>query len=216
MKRLFASTRNCTLLLAVGMACSMAAATTLDVHVSSPAGAALQDVAVVLDSPAARTQHTQKTASIAQKDREFMPYMTVVQTGTWVDFPNRDPLKHHVYSFSPAKPFEIKLYAGKPQKPIQFDKPGEVALGCNIHDWMEAYLLVVDTPYFAKTGSDGHARISNVPPGRYTLRLWHPRSTHAPESREVEVRGNALALHAVAVIAPAVIKPRPALESGSY
>ena len=104
-----------------------------------------------------------KLAAIAQVDREFVPYMTVLQTGTTVTFPNRDPIQHHVYSFSPAKSFEIKLYSGKSPSEILFDKPGVVTLGCNIHDWMIGYMLVVSTPYFAKTDAGGIARLRDVP-----------------------------------------------------
>jgi plastocyanin len=82
-------------------------------------------------------------------DREFTPYVSVIQTGTRVEFPNRDPIQHHVYSFSPAKTFEIKLYSGRSPESILFDKPGVITIGCNIHDWMIAYVLVVPTPYFA-------------------------------------------------------------------
>src|SRR5204863_937520 len=103
-----------------------------------------------------------RDAAVAQKDKTFIPFVTVVQTGTPVQFPNQDPIRHHVYSFSPPKPFEIKLYAGTPVAPIVFDKPGEVVLGCNIHDHMLAYIYVVDTPYFGKTGKDGRARLESV------------------------------------------------------
>ena len=99
----------------------------LAAYVANVDGKPLEDAAVVLEplsgnAPAERPQ----PASIAQKDREFMPYLTIVQTGAAVDFPNLDPFKHHVYSFSPAKVFEIKLYAGKPAE--NHDKPSEMAL----------------------------------------------------------------------------------------
>lgn len=209
--------RSSNFAMVIGMLmCTRVMSASLDILVTSPSAVALEDVAVLLESPAAKATRSQQSAAIAQKDREFTPYVTIVQSGAMVDFPNRDPLKHHVYSFSPAKTFEIKLYAGKPEKAVKFDKPGEVALGCNIHDWMEAYLLVVETPYFAKTGADGRARISNIPPGHYTLRLWHPRSTHTLESRELDVRTTHLSLTATAIVTPKVIKPKPALESGGY
>jgi plastocyanin len=119
---------------------AVAMAGTLDVLATTPEGNPVEDFAVVLETPNAQPLQKSK-AIILQRDREFNPYLTIIQTGTAVDFPNLDPFKHHVYSFSQPKIFEIKLYAGKPAKPVVFDKPGVVALGCNIHDWMEAYIL---------------------------------------------------------------------------
>ncbi len=109
-----------------------------------------------------------------QRNREFVPYVLAVQTGTPVYFPNSDNIRHHVYSFSMAKTFELPLYRGTPAAPVMFDKPGAVALGCNIHDWMVGYIYVVDTPWFATTGDDGNARLT-PPAGEYELRAWHPR-----------------------------------------
>ena len=157
--------------------------------VLTPTGAGVADAAVILLPQAPAKSRNAARASIEQRGREFVPYVTVVQTGTPIDFPNNDPIKHHVYSFSPPKQFEIKLYAGKPSQPIVFDKPGEVVIGCNIHDWMEAHVLVVDTPYFAKTSADGKALIANVPPGRYKLQLWHPQQKTPQPDRVIEVGG---------------------------
>lgn len=112
---------------------------------------------------------------IDQVNKEFTPLVSVIQTGTAVTFPNKDNIRHHVYSFSAPKVFDLKLYSGVPASPVVFDKPGLVVLGCNIHDWMLAYVLVVDTPYFAKSGSSGIAQINNLPAGEYELRAWHPR-----------------------------------------
>lgn len=109
-----------------------------------------------------------------QRNREFMPYVLAVQTGTPVYFPNSDNIRHHVYSFSPAKTFELPLYQGTPAAPVVFDKPGAVALGCNIHDWMVGYIYVVDTPWFAKTADNGNAGLA-LPGGEYDIRVWHPR-----------------------------------------
>lgn len=155
-------------------------------------------------------------AAIEQRDRELNPYLTIVQKGTAIEFPNRDPFKHHLYSFSPAKTFEIKLYAGKPVQPIVFDKAGEVALGCNVHDWMEAYVLVVDSPYFAKTASNGRAVIANVPPGRYRLRLWHPRQKKELPPREIGIGAAPAKLDLVMDVAPRIAKPRPPADSDQY
>jgi plastocyanin len=199
------------------LACVTAHAAGVSAHVTTPAGTALEDAAVVLEPLAATPPSLpRRNAVIAQQDREFVPYATIVQTGTHIEFPNRDPMKHHVYSFSSAKNFEIKLYVGLPAQPVLFDKAGEVAIGCNVHDWMEAYVLVVDTPYFAKTGTNGHASINNVPPGRYRLRLWHPRQKIAVVPREVEVKGNVFNVDLTLDAPPRVIKPKPPADDAHY
>ncbi|MGZ8242056.1 methylamine utilization protein [Methylomagnum sp.] len=110
---------------------------------------------------------------VDQIDKEFVNHVTPVQMGTPVSFPNSDDIRHHVYSFSPAKTFELPLYMGTPAKPVVFDKPGAVALGCNIHDWMLGYIYVVETPFFTKTGADGRGKLE-LPPGEYDVRIWHP------------------------------------------
>lgn len=142
--------------------------------VTDPSGRPLPD-AVVLLEPAAGKLPVKPMAGIeiSQSKRQFHPVLTVVTVGTPVSFPNFDTVRHHVYSFSPAKTFELKLYAGVPGTPVVFDKPGAAALGCNIHDQMSAWVLVVDTPYYARAGADGRARIDNVVPGSYRLRAWH-------------------------------------------
>jgi plastocyanin len=114
-------------------------------------------------------------ASIKQLDREFVPTVTVVPVGSSISFPNEDPMLHHVYSFSPARPFEIKLYKGTAAAPVLFDKPGVVAIGCNIHDWMEAYVVVVPSRYFGLSAARGVVRLANLPADRWKLHVWHPR-----------------------------------------
>jgi len=96
----------------------------------------------------------------------------VIQTGTAVNFPNFDTVRHHVYSFSAIKTFEIKLYAGTPTAPVVFDKPGVAALGCNIHDRMSSFIVVVDTPLFGRSDAKGLVQI-DVPAGEHQLRAWH-------------------------------------------
>jgi plastocyanin len=115
------------------------------------------------------------TATIDQVDKEYVPYVTAVRVGTPVKFPNLDDIRHHVYSFSEAKTFEIPLYRGTPRDPILFDRPGPVTLGCNIHDWMTAYVFVSETPHFGVTAADGTVTLSDLPAGDYETRVWHPR-----------------------------------------
>jgi hypothetical protein len=109
---------------------------------------------------------------MGQRDRQFAPQLLVVQTGTAVSFPNFDTVRHHVYSFSPIKVIDIKLYSGTPAEPIVFDKPGVAALGCNIHDRMSAHIVVVDTPTFARTDAKGQASF-DLPPGEHVAKAWH-------------------------------------------
>lgn len=111
------------------------------------------------------------TAQMGQRDRQFEPPLLVVQTGTSVGFPNFDTVRHHVYSFSATKRFELKLYAGTPAEPVVFDKPGIAQLGCNIHDKMTAHIVVVDTPVFGMTDAKGEITL-DLPPGEHRARLW--------------------------------------------
>ncbi|HWA28321.1 MAG TPA: hypothetical protein VG734_21915 [Lacunisphaera sp.] len=115
---------------------------------------------------------------IAQQGQEFSSYVTVVQAGTKVVFPNRDNVQHHVYSLSKPKKFELPLYNPGQAESIVFEVPGLVTVGCNIHDWMICHLVVVPTPWFAKSDSAGTAKIS-APAGRYRLEVWHPRGAQA-------------------------------------
>ncbi|GAO35017.1 hypothetical protein SCT_0397 [Sulfuricella sp. T08] len=187
-----------------------------EAYVATTAGKPVEDSVVVVEPVVKAVARHHSTATIEQRDRELVPYVTIVQTGAAIDFPNRDPFKHHLYSFSPAKRFEIKLYAGKPAQPVVFDKPGEVALGCNIHDWMEAYVLVVDSPYFAKTDGNGRAFITNIPPGHYRLRLWHPRQNSEPPLREIEIGAAPTQLNLAMDIAPRIAKQKPPVEADHY
>jgi len=198
--------------------CARAVAATVDATVMTSAGSPVEDAAVVMEPMAGVASKGRRTVTIEQRDREFIPYVSIVETGTMVEFPNRDAFKHHIYSFSSPKIFEIKLYAGKPVLPVLFDKPGEVVLGCNIHDWMEAYVLVVNTPYFAKTGATGRAVLRNVPAGHYRLRVWHPRQVGDWSLRDIEIRPGAAPtkLALVADIHARVLKPKPPVDSDKY
>jgi plastocyanin len=124
--------------------------------------------------PAKMPRLKPKDEVVDQIDKEFMPYVKPVVAGSKVFFPNKDNVRHHVYSFSPAKSFEIQLYSGKSAAPVVLDKPGIVVLGCNIHDWMLGYIYVADTPYFAKSKADGTVLIEGLPEGDYQMRIWHP------------------------------------------
>ncbi|MBI5690932.1 MAG: carboxypeptidase regulatory-like domain-containing protein [Verrucomicrobia bacterium] len=151
---------------------------TVRVEVKNPKGEFVADAVASL-VPLDRTPvlaPPAEPAVIVQDDEEFQPYVTAIVVGTRVHFPNRDKVAHHVYSVSPAKKFDIPRYRGEPQDTILFDKPGLVSLGCNLHDWMAAYVVVLATPHFAKSGNDGTATVGGLPPGRYRLEVWHPRA----------------------------------------
>jgi hypothetical protein len=119
-------------------------------------------------------------------DKEFLPKVQAVLVGTPLTFPNRDDVRHQVYSFSPAKRFELPLYTGIPQA-VVFDKPGVVVLGCNIHDWMVGYVYVSESPYFAKTNAEGKALLTDLPPRAYVVRAWHPQLGVAEETTRKNV-----------------------------
>jgi plastocyanin len=149
---------------------------TLDVRVQDSHGSAIRD-AVVYAVPEGRTPPlARKTAVMDQKNRMFIPHVLPVQAGTAVRFPNSDDIRHHVYSFSPAKPFQLPLYKGTPANPVLFDKAGIVTLGCNIHDQMSAYVYVVEAQYYGRADHDGRWTSANVEPGEYQLTIWHPQS----------------------------------------
>jgi plastocyanin len=191
-------------------------AATVEAVVMNPNGQPVPDAVVVLEplSPAPARPHAM--ATIEQRGREFLPHVTVVQVGTAIEFPNQDTTRHHVYSFSPARRFEIKLYAGKPGQPVVFDKPGEVIIGCNIHDWMEAHVLVVDTPYFAKTVAKGSAVISRVPAGRYRLRLWHPQQKMPQAPSEIDIGASTARLALALDVKPREPKPQHDNDTDRY
>ncbi len=161
-------------------------ATSVMVSVSDKDGKPAADAVVMLEPAGARAPvRPMPQTDVSQARRQFSPRVTAVTTGTPVNFPNFDTVRHHVYSFSDAKKFELKLYSGVPNKPIVFDKPGVVILGCNIHDQMVAWIVVSDTPWFGVAGEDGKVRVADVPAGSYRLRVWHPAmpvNTEAPVS----------------------------------
>ena len=162
----------CALLWLTGVA----SAGSLRVQVLDSAGKPLEGAVVSLVPDAARRAvRPLPEQEISQENKQFVPAVRVVTVGTLVRFPNRDSVRHHVYSFSPAKKFEIKLYAGTPAAPVLFDQPGVAVLGCNIHDQMVGWVVVLDTPYFAQTDAQGQALLEGMPAGAHQLRAWHAR-----------------------------------------
>ena len=160
-----------------------------------------------------------KHAVVDQRDKQFIPYVTAVQVGTAVSFPNSDNIRHHVYSFSPAKKFELPLYSGVPAEPVVFDKVGFVTLGCNIHDWMIAYIAVLPTPYFQVTRQDGRAVLKDLPARQYTVQVWHPALKGQAEAlaQRVDVGGGTKSLLFTLPLKHDVrAKRAPGLTTGGY
>jgi len=158
------------------------------ITVKDKKGAPVKDAVVYALPVSGRPPFRKARAEVVQRDKQFVPYVSAVQVGSLVQFPNQDNVKHHIYSFSPAKKFELPLYAGTPAEPIVFETAGVVTLGCNIHDWMIAYILVVPTPWFGVTGPSGEARLRDLPAGSYDLEVWQPRlknSSNRPRQRAV-------------------------------
>lgn len=166
-----------------------AGAADLRVDVRDGAGQPLADVVVYAEpleaTSAPRTNSAH--AIIDQVHKQFVPRVSVVQTGTLIEFPNSDNIRHEVYSFSPSKVFTTKLYSGRQAAPVEFDKPGTVAIGCNIHDHMLAWVRVVDTPYFAKSGADGSSSLPGLKPGDYRLNVWYPGPDLEPKMRQIHI-----------------------------
>ncbi len=192
---------------AMALACAplVAGAATVEVAVSGPDGRPLADAVVFLEPRDGRLPPPKPATGveIEQAGKQFTQRVTVVPAGTEIAFPNRDKVRHHVYSFSPIKPFELKLYIGTPANPVRFDKAGIAVLGCNIHDTMVAWVVVVDTPHHAKTDADGRARLDGVPAGAWRLRSWHPGLPPGAPAQEqalaVGAAGNTVAVRLAGV-----------------
>lgn len=157
------------------VAITPATAAEFRVRVTDATGAPVENAVVMLDggTPASAPPSTPR-AVMDQRGKQFVPTVLSVRTGTKVSFPNSDDIRHHVYSFSEAKAFELRLYEGTPTAPVLFDRPGVVVLGCNIHDWMLGYILVSNSPWFAQSDENGAAVVAGLAPGRYVATLWHP------------------------------------------
>jgi plastocyanin len=158
------------------------------------------------------------TETVDQVDKQFVPYVKAIYVGSKIRFPNKDNIRHQVYSFSSAKKFELPLYAGTEALPVSFDKPGVVVLGCNIHDWMIGYIYVADTPFFAKTASSGDAALKDLPAGQYLLRVWHPSMERAEETTQKTVTlagGDVLDLEWQLAVKPTLRIPRVSGDVGN-
>lgn len=155
--------------------CALHAAGTEVTVRDAATGRALTEAVVEVFVETAPPPDDDGAAQVVQRDKTFVPHVTAVPVGGVVAFPNRDTTRHHVFSFSPAKTFEIKLYLEDTPPPIAFERAGVVVLGCNIHDHMLAFIVVSEATAHAVTDNDGRARLDSLPPGEHRLRVWHPR-----------------------------------------
>ncbi len=168
-----------TIFLSLGLALAAlpAMAGDLSVAVSDASGKPVKD-AVVTFTPAAGAAIPASALAgpftMAQKNIQFNPFVLAVPVGATVNFPNQDPVNHHVYSFSPTQPFQLPLYGKGKTRTVTFTRAGTEALGCNIHDSMSAYVRVVATPYYATTDATGRVTLKNVPAGAGSLKVWQP------------------------------------------
>jgi plastocyanin len=193
------------------LAGASAFATTVLVQAADSAGKPLADVVISVapDGDAPMPRHL-KPAEIEQRGLKFLPMVSVIQTGSRISFPNNDKVKHHIYSFSPAKKFDQKLYSGVAAAPQVFDKAGLVVLGCNIHDRMLAYVKVVDTPWFGKTDAAGVARVELPGAGKYSVSAWHYNMSGAAVDLPLAVKaGDASASLAVKLALKPPADPGP-------
>ena len=185
----------------------------LSVTVRDKAGRPVRDAVVMLNAAGAPAPRPAGGYSVVQQNLKFDPFVLVVPVGSDVAFPNRDTVRHHVYSFSPAKPFELKLYGSdQAARAVHFDKAGVVALGCNIHDSMVAFIRVVATPFAAKTDAAGRARLRGVPAGANTVTLWHP---YLKAPRNETARAVALSAAETALVLDVDLRAPPD-RSGAY
>jgi plastocyanin len=129
---------------------------------------------VYLDGSFPRHTSAAATKQIVQKNLTFLPALLPIQVGTRVEFPNLDDTYHSIFSYSPAKRFDLGRYRSD-ERPIPsevFDTPGLVTLRCDIHEHMRGLILVLNTPYFVVTNPNGRYQMSGLPAGRYTLKAW--------------------------------------------
>jgi plastocyanin len=178
-------------------------------------GKGIEDAVVFVQSPTNGQKMPDGVvpqATMDQIEKTFVPGLLPIIVGTRVRFPNHDQIHHHVYSFSRTKTFELPLYKGEDAPPVTFDKVGVVKVGCNIHDWMSGIILVLPTPYFARTDADGHFTLGDLPHGQYSLVAWHELSKVKPEDTVQNVAVGAATAQANFTLTLGAARARPAVR----
>lgn len=199
-------------MIAATMLCAAAHASppSLEVHIADADGNAVEHAVVAVHAPVAADRGAPATGIVDQIDTNFVPHVLAVDVGTRVTFPNSDNIRHHVYSFSDAKSFELPLYEGTPAEPVTFDRPGVVTLGCNIHDHMRAYIFVSETPFTAVSDADGSARVTGLPAGSHRVEIWHPRQKNRTDPETLDFEAG----EAVSIEVELELKPEIRIERG--
>ena len=184
----------------------------VQVLVKDQTGRPVEGAVIWAEGPQKKTLPAIQT-EIVQKNRQFIPPVTIVPVGSIVRFPNWDNVQHHVYSFSTAKTFDIPLYIGQSPKAIEFERPGIVTLGCNIHDWMAAYVVVLDSGFFARTDERGVGVLRDLPVGSFSILGWCPRLRGAPVQTNLEGQSSA---ELTMKLRPAFQRTPPDERGGAY
>lgn len=177
------------------------------IHVASTQGRHGEVVAWLSPVDQARPPYSfpeqSKPLRLTQKNKTFEPHLLVVRVGSVVEFPNKDPFFHNVFSLFEGKRFDLGLYEAGSSRSVRFDRPGISYIFCNIHSQMSAVVVALDTPYYAVSGQNGSLAIPDVPPGRYVLRIWHEGTSPkalATLQREIVVTGDHSSLGSLRVI----------------
>ena len=168
--RYLIDSKLCCVMLVVLSLLSMPAAQAVTVKFVDQQGRALANVVAQAASVQGAAEKLQPVMD--QIDKQFLPHVLLIRQGQSVTFPNSDDIRHHVYSFSKPKNFEIRLYKGKPAAPIAFNTPGIVVLGCNIHDHMVGFIYISENAATTISDKQGEIRLNTNPK---TLKIWHPR-----------------------------------------
>lgn len=193
------------------LACALAAEPGVTGRVVTADGKPVAGAVVfVQEQPEAGAAGSPPRAAMDQVDKTFMPGVLPVIAGTEVRFPNHDQIHHHVYSFSRTKSFELPLYKGQDAPPVLFDKAGVVKIGCNIHDWMSAVVLVLPNQHYAVTDADGQFTLDGLPAGAHKLGAWHELSRTKLDDTLREVRAGSTDVTFTLSLAPA--RTRPAMR----
>jgi plastocyanin len=180
------------ILIATSVFVNHSQAASFALSVNDEEGRPLADVVAALYPDKAIDYNQMPTAIMDQRNKMFDPKVLAIRVNTQVRFPNSDDVRHHVYSFSPAKKFELRLYHGLTAEPIVFDQAGTVVLGCNIHDSMIGYIYVLNTEYFAKSDSSGKLTVENLPEGEYQLELHHPDLPEDYPREKIQISSTAI------------------------